>query len=80
MTRLGLAPEQCLVIEDSPRGLIAAGAAGIRCWVIPSGLTQGMNFERILRSIDERGTLLATENRTAPPPPLASRGENNPAG
>ncbi len=61
MTRLGLTPEQCLVIEDSPRGLIAAKAAGVRCWVIPSGLTQGMNFagaDRILNNIDELQSLL----------------------
>ena len=32
-------PAQCLVIEDSRRGLDAARAAGIACWVIPSGLT-----------------------------------------
>ena len=37
--RLGVAPDRCLVIEDSERGLRAAKAAGLCCWVIPSGLT-----------------------------------------
>ena len=41
VARLGVAPERCLVIEDSERGLRAAKAAGLACWVIPSGLTAG---------------------------------------
>lgn len=43
--RLGLTPAQCLVIEDSRRGLDAARAAGIACWVIRSGLTASESFE-----------------------------------
>ena len=43
--RLGVAGERCLVIEDSERGLRAAKAAGLRCWVIPSALTAGGCFE-----------------------------------
>jgi HAD superfamily hydrolase (TIGR01509 family) len=43
--RLGLAPEGCLVIEDSERGLAAAKAAGLACWVIPSALTLGGRFD-----------------------------------
>jgi HAD superfamily hydrolase (TIGR01509 family) len=42
--RLGLRPERCLVIEDSERGLRAAKAAGLTCWVVPSGLTVGGRF------------------------------------
>ena len=33
------------MIEDSRRGLEAARAAGIACWVIPSGLTAGESFD-----------------------------------
>jgi len=43
--RLGVAAERCLVIEDSERGLRAAKAAGLRCWVIPSALTVGQRFD-----------------------------------
>ena len=34
--RLGVAPEACLVIEDSAHGLRAARAAGMRCAVVPT--------------------------------------------
>ena len=43
--RLGVAGERCLVIEDSERGLRAAKAAGLRCWVVPSPLTAGGRFD-----------------------------------
>jgi HAD superfamily hydrolase (TIGR01509 family) len=36
--RLGVAPERCLVVEDTERGLRAAIAAGMRCVVIPNEL------------------------------------------
>jgi HAD superfamily hydrolase (TIGR01509 family) len=39
MDRLGLDPLECLAVEDSPRGLNAAHAAGIRCLLIPTPLT-----------------------------------------
>lgn len=43
--RLGLSPERCLVIEDSERGLLAAKAAGLTCWIVPSALTAGGRFQ-----------------------------------
>jgi len=52
----GFAPAECLVIEDSPRGLAAALAAGLRCIVIPSKFTHGNNFAgayKILQSVRE---------------------------
>jgi beta-phosphoglucomutase-like phosphatase (HAD superfamily) len=42
--RLGVAPERCLVVEDSERGLRAAKAAGLACWVVPTELTRGGRF------------------------------------
>jgi HAD superfamily hydrolase (TIGR01509 family) len=39
MDHLGIEPEECLAVEDSPRGLNAAHAAGIRCLLIPTPLT-----------------------------------------
>ncbi|PKN69123.1 MAG: HAD family hydrolase [Deltaproteobacteria bacterium HGW-Deltaproteobacteria-12] len=52
----GFSPAECLVIEDSPRGLAAAMSAGIRCIVIPSKFTSGNNFAgawKVLQSIKE---------------------------
>jgi HAD superfamily hydrolase (TIGR01509 family) len=39
MQKLSVEPDDCLAVEDSPRGAAAAVAAGIRCCVIPTGLT-----------------------------------------
>jgi HAD superfamily hydrolase (TIGR01509 family) len=44
VARLALPPARCLVIEDSERGLRAAKAAGLCCWVVPSGLTASGDF------------------------------------
>jgi len=52
----GLDAEQCIVVEDSERGLLAASAAGMRCLVVPNELTRGQNFHkawRILRGASE---------------------------
>jgi HAD superfamily hydrolase (TIGR01509 family) len=44
MAKCGYGPGECLVIEDSPRGLASARAAGIRCLVVPNDLTRGYPF------------------------------------
>ena len=54
--RLNLPSADCLVIEDSERGLRAAKAAGLTCWVVPSGFTEGCAFagaDRIWGSLAE---------------------------
>jgi len=42
----------CLVIEDSERGLAAAKAAGIKCMVIPNGFTSQGGFNGAYRILD----------------------------
>jgi beta-phosphoglucomutase-like phosphatase (HAD superfamily) len=42
--RSGCAPQECVAIEDSERGLLAATLAGIRCIVVPTPLTRGCAF------------------------------------
>ncbi|TWI75673.1 HAD superfamily hydrolase (TIGR01509 family) [Desulfobotulus alkaliphilus] len=57
----GCAPEHCLVIEDAERGLRAALAAGLCCWVIPGPMACGGSFSgagRILGSLEEAASLL----------------------
>jgi HAD superfamily hydrolase (TIGR01509 family) len=44
LERIGHTKDECIVIEDSPRGLMAANAAGIRCLVIPNGLAAKEDF------------------------------------
>ncbi|MBI3285067.1 MAG: HAD family phosphatase [Burkholderiales bacterium] len=58
LQKLGLPPEQCLVIEDSPRGLQAALAAGLRCLVIRSELTRGHQFAGAHQVVDSVPELL----------------------
>jgi HAD superfamily hydrolase (TIGR01509 family) len=42
--RTGVSKGECIVIEDSARGLAAARAAGLRCLVIPNPLTAESDF------------------------------------
>ena len=52
----GMNKEECIAVEDSERGLRAALAAGIRCYVIPTHLTKNSDFtgaEKVLKNIDE---------------------------
>lgn len=49
-------PAACLVIEDSERGLMAAKAAGLSCWVIPTDLSRSSNFaaaDKVLAHISQ---------------------------
>jgi HAD superfamily hydrolase (TIGR01509 family) len=60
--RLGLEPSECLVVEDSERGLQSAVSAGMRCLVVPSGFSRGGDFraaERVLESAHEIPALIA---------------------
>lgn len=52
INKSGFPPEECLVIEDSPRGLASAQAAGIRCIVIPSSFTKGSPFAGAYKVLD----------------------------
>ena len=45
LQRLSLPAEQCVVIEDSERGLRSAQAAGLCCWIVRSEFTTGFALE-----------------------------------
>jgi HAD superfamily hydrolase (TIGR01509 family) len=53
MRQNGLSADACVVIEDSDRGLRAALAAGLRCIVIPQGLTRDLDFTGALRQLTD---------------------------
>jgi HAD superfamily hydrolase (TIGR01509 family) len=50
--RSGFPREECLAIEDSARGLIAARGAGLSCAVIPSDFTRGSDFSGAWKVLD----------------------------
>ena len=54
--RSGCRKEECLVIEDSERGLMAATAAGLRCIVVPSAFTRGSNFAAAYKVLESLRT------------------------
>lgn len=69
IARTGFSAEQCLAVEDTPRGLTAATGAGARCVVIPNALTAGGDFSaayRVLRDVRELPAVLAGSGASAP--------------
>ena len=59
LQRLGLAAAECIAIEDSPRGLQAALAAGLRCLVIRSALTRDYHFDGAYQIVNSPAELFA---------------------
>lgn len=52
LDRLGVAAEHSVVVEDSPRGLHSAMAAGIRCIVLRNSMTRHCDFAGAYRVVD----------------------------
>ncbi|MGH2638486.1 MAG: HAD family hydrolase [Rhabdochlamydiaceae bacterium] len=62
--KLGVVPADCLALEDSPKGVAAAKAAGMACWAIPGGEMKNQDFsvaDKILESLTEVYTTLKRE-------------------
>ena len=57
LRHLNVPAHECLAIEDSPRGLQAAIAAGIRCLVLRTALTRQHPFIGALRVVDNMDEL-----------------------
>ena len=49
LKRSGFGTDECVVVEDSERGLAAASAAGIKCFVIPDDLTKDGDFSKAFK-------------------------------
>jgi HAD superfamily hydrolase (TIGR01509 family) len=67
LERLGVRAADALVVEDSPRGLQAATAAGIRCIILRNPLTRHYDFPGAYRVVDTMPALLAEIDQLAPP-------------
>lgn len=57
-SRLGVDPADCLVVEDSERGLSSATRAGMRCVVIPRGLSRGGDYASAYRVLERTSELV----------------------
>jgi beta-phosphoglucomutase-like phosphatase (HAD superfamily) len=67
-TRLGQDPARCVVFEDSPNGMRAALAAGMRCVAVPNALTRPLarpEVDLVLDSLAERPLAALLEALTA---------------
>jgi len=52
--RLGVAPADCLAIEDAPAGILSAKNAGMTCWAVRTEYTRDLdlgNPDRVLESL-----------------------------
>jgi beta-phosphoglucomutase-like phosphatase (HAD superfamily) len=58
LKRLGLTADDCLVVEDSARGMTSAIRAGLRCVVVPNALTKDVDFEGAYRVVDKVGDVV----------------------
>ncbi len=61
--RLGLAGEDCVVVEDSRNGLLAAKAAGMRCIITTNGYTIDEDFseaDAVFAELGEEGNIQVT--------------------
>jgi HAD superfamily hydrolase (TIGR01509 family) len=67
MKRCGCHAQECLVVEDSPRGLEAAVKAGIRCLVVPNELTRGGAFSDAWRVLSTSREIPAEIKRIETP-------------
>jgi len=71
--RLGIAPDRCVVVEDSNNGMEAAAAAGMRCVVTVSGYTREEDFSKasiVVTCLGDPGgeTCEVLQNRSAARP------------
>ncbi len=52
INRYGLEPEQCIVVEDTERGLAAATAAGLECMIVRTEWSKDGDFSKASKVLD----------------------------
>jgi HAD superfamily hydrolase (TIGR01509 family) len=55
LSELGLQPQECVVIEDSHNGLLAAKSAGTKCLITTNGYTENEDFSEADLVVSELG-------------------------
>lgn len=55
LDRLGLRPQECVVVEDSRNGLLAAKSAGMICVITTNGYTENEDFSEADLVVSELG-------------------------
>jgi HAD superfamily hydrolase (TIGR01509 family) len=75
LERLGVEPADCIVVEDSRNGMLAAVAAGLSTVVTVNGYTRGQDFSEATLVVSSLG-----EPGAEPIEVLANRSARNPAG
>jgi len=63
LQKLGLDAVHCVAVEDSPRGLRSANAAGLECIVLRNAMNRDYAFDEafcVVESMDELGEVLAS--------------------
>jgi mannitol-1-/sugar-/sorbitol-6-/2-deoxyglucose-6-phosphatase len=56
--KLGIEPERCIAVEDSPNGLLSAKAAGMKCIVVPEpALRADLRFDLADARVAELGEI-----------------------
>ena len=71
---LGLTHRDCVVIEDSRNGLLAAAAAGMTCVITQNALTEGEDFSEAALVVDSLG------DPGTPARVIANRSQARPSG
>ena len=62
LERSGFSKEECVVIEDSERGLKSAKDAGLKCFIIPNELTKNSDFSKADKVLDNITEVIANLN------------------
>lgn len=62
--KLGVAPEEAVIFEDSLNGLRAAVAAGIRCIVAPGPMTRHLDFTGAWKKVDSLADVSLADLKT----------------
>jgi HAD superfamily hydrolase (TIGR01509 family) len=62
---LEMSPRHCVAVEDSPRGLASARAAGVSCMVVPHELTHALAFTGALSVEQDVSGILKYVRRTS---------------